>query len=61
MFTLNEVIFTLFYNERTKDEVFIVMTRFFFYFIPTYTFSVLFGGITRKCGTHLSMENMGWV
>ena len=61
IFTLNELVFSIFYNDRTRTTFMVTFVRSIFYIVPTFTFSVLFGGMTRVCGTHLSSEDLAWI
>lgn len=60
-FSVNEIVFTVFFNDRTYNDFATVLIRNTFYFIPTFSFSILFGGLSRMCGGHLSFSDFTWL
>jgi hypothetical protein len=49
------------YNDKTKDTFTVSTARAFFSAIPSFTFSVCFGAITKIASTHLDPHLIIWV
>lgn len=61
MFSQQDAVYNIFYNDRLQGNVFITIVRTVFYLMPTFTMSVIYGTIGRRASTHLDSAQFAWI
>lgn len=60
VFSLSDLMFYLFFNEKTEYSFHVLMIKAIFSFNPSFLLTQMYSSIVKIAATHQNSENFGW-